>query len=300
MKEKNSKQFSQSDFDAQMSNSRFAVMEDGTEYVISYPKDMSLWDRIVASLHNYWGNSKTMLKSSLGHFRSPSTLFVLIILVAVYILLTVGQVGLFTFEFRYGKVGILRVVTNLDVIVNAILGYFYGPVVSAVSFLICSIARMWGYEMSVYMGYIFSAVLAGFLHGWILYRHRAMWFGTRFRGFFSDLLSRILLVRLIISVFVNIFFMALMHRILLNIPMMFSILNYKSAEELQTWGEVTSVVAASILFETVVIFVALSAINFVVIKAFPEQMEEPGLMIDDHGNLINLEEDDISDLPPQL
>ena len=45
------------------------------------------------------------------------------------------------------------------------------------------------------------------------------------------------------------------------------------------------------LFEMLVVFVALVVINFIVSKAFPSQFSEPELIIDESGAIINPEED---------
>ena len=153
-------------------------------------------------------------------------------------------------------------------------------------------------NMSVYVGYIIASVVAGFIHGWILYRHKTVWFGTRFRGFFSDLLVKVFMTRLIISVFVNIFLMAIIHKIFIGYPILEFIMHYsKSGEKLNSIAEVLSVFTVSLIFETIIVFVALAIINFIVGKAFPSQAERSALIIDDEGNLINLEEEMMQSMP---
>ena len=279
-------------FSEEMANSKFLITEDGMEYIPLQTEDMSMWDRFHASLQDYMARSKMMLLSSLNHLRAPSTIIVLIGLIAVYILLTAGQAGIIEFSFRGAKKVIQYITTNLDVIVNALLGFFYGPVVCCIGFSLCTIIRMIVENMSVYVGYIIASVVAGFLHGWILYRHKTVWFGTRFRGFFTDLLVKVFMTRLIISVFVNIFLMAVIHRIFIKYPIMEFIMHYsKSGEKLNSIAEVLSVFTVSVIFETIIVFIALAVINFIVGKAFPVQEQQPALIIDDDGNLINPEDE---------
>lgn len=283
-----------------MANSRFVITEDGSEYIPEGSGEMSRMDRFFAAFQDYRARSKMMLMSSLNHFRAPATIIVLIGLIAVYILLTAGQAGIIEFSFRGAKKVIQYITTNLDVIVNALLGYFYGPVVCCVGFSLCTIIRMIVENMSVYVGYIIASVVAGFLHGWILYRHKAIWFGTRFRGFFSDLLAKVFVTRLVISVFVNIILMAVIHKIFIGFPIMEFIMHYsKSGEELTSLAEVFSIFAVSVVFETLIVFVALAAINFIVSKAFPPQVEQPPLIIDNEGNLVNIEEEIMQNMPPE-
>ncbi len=284
----------------EMPNSKFLITDDGSEYIPSQAGNMGMWDRLHASLQDYIVRSKMMLVSSLNHLRAPSTIIVLIGLIGVYILLTAGQAGMIEFSFRGAKKVIQYITTNLDVIVNALLGFFYGPVVCCIGFSLCTIIRMIVENMSVYVGYIIASVVAGFLHGWILYRHKTVWFGTRFRGFFSDLLMKVFMTRLLISVFVNIFLMAVIHRIFIGYPILDFIMHYsKSGEKLNSFAEVLSVFTVSVIFETIIVFIALAVINFIVGKAFPSHEQQPSLIIDDEGNLINPEEEMVQNMPQQ-
>ena len=287
-------------FNEEMANSRFFIAEDGSEYVSGPSESMGFLDRCHASLQDYFARSKMMLVSSLNHLRAPSTIIVLIGLIGVYILLTAGQAGMIAFSFRGAKKVIQYITTNLDVIVNALLGFFYGPVVCCIGFSLCTIIRMIVENMSVYVGYIIASVVAGFLHGWILYRHKAVWFGTRFRGFFSDLLVKVFMTRFVISVFVNIFLMAVIHKIFIGYPIIDFIMHYsKSGEKLNSIAEVLSVFTVSLIFETIIVFIALAVINFIVAKAFPAQAEQSALIIDEEGNLINLEEEMMQNMPSE-
>ncbi len=300
MSKKQEQNLQNSYFSEEMANSRFIITEDGSEYIPGLSKDMGFWDRCHASIQDYMARSKMMLVSSLNHLRAPSTIIVLIGLIAVYILLTAGQAGIIEFSFRGAKKVIQYITTNLDVIVNALLGFFYGPVVCCIGFSLCTIIRMIVENMSVYVGYIIASVVAGFLHGWILYRHKTVWFGTRFRGFFSDLLVKVFMTRLIISVFVNIFLMAVIHRIFIGYPIMEFIMHYsKSGEKLNSIAEVLSVFTVSVIFETLIVFVALAVINFIVGKAFPAQTQRTELIIDNEGNLINPEEEMMHSMPQE-
>ena len=65
----------------------------------------------------------------------------------------------------------------------------------------------------------------------------------------------------------------------------------KSGVELTSYFEFFTVFIVSMLFEMLIVFAALTIINFVVMKAFPSQFAEPELIIDDNGNIINPEED---------
>ena len=298
MSKKQEQNFQNSYFNEEMANSKFLITEDGSELIPDPSADMGMWDRFHASLQDYLARGKMMLASSLSHLRAPSTIIVLIGLIGVYILLTAGQAGIIEFSFRGAKKVIQYITTNLDVIVNALLGFFYGPVVCCIGFSLCTIIRMIVENMSVYVGYIIASVVAGFIHGWILYRHKTVWFGTRFRGFFSDLLVKVFMTRLIISVFVNIFLMAIIHKIFIGYPILEFIMHYsKSGEKLNSIAEVLSVFTVSLIFETIIVFVALAIINFIVGKAFPPQAERSALIIDDEGNLINLEEEMMQSMP---
>ena len=284
-----------------MAGSRFVVLDDGEEYIpLPEHAHSSFSERFFSGAQEYWRSSKMMMMSSVNHLRSPGTIIVLIILISVYVLLTVGRVGIVEFDFRDVSGGTLSVTANLDVIVNAIVGYFYGPIVGCLAFLLCTIARMWGDSSVVFVGYIICSAVAGFLHGWILYRHKAMWFGTRFRGFFSDLLVKIFLIRLVITVFVNILLSSILLKVIHGFPIMQFIMHYsKSKYELESWSDVASVFAVSLVFETLIIFFALSLINFIVMKAFPAQLNQPSIIIDKQGNLINTEEEIMQNMPPE-
>lgn len=278
-------------FEEQMVSSRFGNPEE--EFLIEgdprFDGFSSRREMIFASIQNYLGNSKIMMMSSLSHFRSPITIIVIFLLIAVYILL--GVAGTVEFSF-YSKKVVQYITTNLDIIVNALLGFFYGPVTCCISVTICCLVRMITTGQGFFIGYVIGAAVAGFLHGWILYRHKTMWFGTRFRGFFTDLLVKSFMTRLIVSAVVNIFLMAIIYKIFINYPIYEFIMHYsKSGVELTTFSEFLKVFFVSLFFETIVIFLGLAIVNFIVSRAFPTQFEQPSLVIDENGSLINMEEE---------
>lgn len=246
-------------------------------------------DMMMDSLQRYWDNCKVMMMSSLNHLRSPITIIVIIFLIATYILL--GYAGTVGFPF-YNSMVVQQVKTNLDIIVNAVLGYFFGPVTCAIGVALCCVVRMIVKLDGFYAIYFICATIAGFLHGWILYRHKSMWFGTRFRGYFTDLLFKVIATRFIISTFINILLMAVLYAIVYKVPIPTYIMLYsKSGVELTSYFEFFSVFIVSMLFEMLVVFVALAVINFIVAKAFPSHLAEPELIIDENGAIINPEED---------
>jgi len=276
-----------------MAGSRFAY-SDGNEFGEDYGRFNGFSSRkemILASLQNYFGNSKIMLTSSFSHLRSPATIVIIILLIAVYILLGVAGTVEFEFYSKQGlqyKSGVVQYIsTNLDIIVNALLGYFFGPATCAISVTLCCLVRMITSGQGFFVGYVIGAAAAGFLHGWILYRHKTMWFGTRFRGFFTDLLAKAFLVRFVVSAFVNIFLMAIIYKLFINYPIYEFIMHYsKSGVELTSISEFLKVFVVSLVFESLVVFVGLSVITFIASKAFPSQFEEPALLIDENGAII--------------
>ena len=246
-------------------------------------------DMIMDSLQRYWENCKVMMLSSLNHLRSPITITVIIFLIATYILL--GYAGTVGFPF-YNSTVVQQVKTNLDIIVNAVLGYYFGPVTCAISVALCCVVRMIVKLEGFYAIYFICATIAGFLHGWLLYRHKNMWFGTHFRGFHADLLSKVIVTRFVISTFINIMLMAVLYAIFYKVPISTYLMLYsKSGVELTSYYEFFSVFIVSLLFEMLVVFVALTVINFIVSKAFPSQFNEPELIIDESGAIINPDED---------
>ena len=274
--------------------SRFAVHQDAStgEEFVEFQGFSSKKEIRLDAIQRYIENCKLMLASSASHFRSPVTIIVIILLIATYILL--GVAGTVSFSFYSSKI-VQYITTNLDIIVNAMLGYFFGPVVSAVGVGLCCIVRIITNRTVFFVGYVIGATVAGFLHGWLLYRHKNMWFGTRFRGFYTDLLSKVFATRFIVSVFVNIILMAVIYRLFIGYPVYEYLMHYaKSGVVLSSFSQFLNIFAVGLLFETAIIFLALVVINFIAIKAFPSQFEDPSLLIDEHGNLINLEEENRS------
>ena len=90
--------------------------------------------------------------------------------------------------------------------------------------------------------------------------------------------------------------MAVIYRVFIDYPVIEYLKNYsKSGVPLNTPYEFLRVFAVGIIFESIVIFVALVVINFIVAKAFPSQFEQPSLIIDEKGELINIEDELYSD-----
>ena len=245
-------------------------------------------DMILDSLQRYWESCKVMMMSSLNHMRNPVTIIVILFLIALYILL--GYAGKVGFQF-YNVDIVQEITTNLDIIVNAILGYFFGPVTCAIGVALCTIVRMIVKLSRFYSIYFICATVAGFMHGWILYRYRNMWFGTRFRGFYTDLLAKVSLTRFAVSTFVNVLLMAILYLIMYDWPIYdYFMLYSKSGVEMSSFYEFISVFIVSLLFETLIVYVALVVINFIIAKAFPSQFREPSLIVNEDGEIINPED----------
>lgn len=280
-------------YDAQAAGSRFAANmteQDVNPRYAKYNGFSSRKEVVLEMLQNYLGNCKTMLLSSLSHLRSPSTIIVIIFLVALYIIL--GVTGHLEFSFALSE-DIREIKISLDIIVNALLGFFFGPVTSCISVTLCCLVRMLVTpDNGFFIGYVILAAIAGFLHGWILYRHKAVWFGTRFRGFFTDLLSKSIVTRFVVSVVVNVLLKAIIYKIFIGYPIYEYILHYNySNVELTSFSEFMEVFIAGFIVDTLVIYITLVIVNFVASKAFPVQYAQPELVIDENGALINLEEE---------
>lgn len=237
---------------------------------------------------SYLACSKNMLRESASHLKRPSTLVVMLVLVGVYLLL--GIVGAIVFSF-YSNDIVQYVTTNLDIIVNALLGFFFGPVTSAVGVLLCSIVRMIAITPNSSLAYLLGAFFAGFIHGWILYRNKISWFGSRFRGFYTDLLTKTIATRFTVSILVNILFMSVAYKLFANIPFSFFLTYYsKSGVSISTPVEFIKVFFICALFEAAVIFVAISVANFIVTRVFPAWMTPPSLVVNKKGEITNLED----------
>ena len=280
-------------YDEQAASSRFAAgmtEKDIDPRYARYNGFSSRKEVVLEMLQNYFGNCKTMLLSSLSHLRAPSTIIVIIFLVALYIIL--GVTGHLEFSFALSE-DIREIKISLDIIVNALLGFFFGPVTSCISVTLCCLVRMLVTpDNGFFIGYVILAAIAGFLHGWILYRHKAMWFGTRFRGFFTDLLSKSIVTRFVVSVVVNVLLKAIIFKIFIGYPIYEYILHYNySNVELTSFSEFMEVFIAGFIVDTLVIYITLVVVNFVASKAFPVQYAQPELIIDENGALINLEEE---------
>ncbi len=269
---------------------------DDDLYEEEYMKPKSRREAFAESVKEYWKNSKTMMSSSISHFRAPSTIIVIFLLIAVYILL--GVAGTVEFSFYNQKV-VQYITTNLDIVVNALLGFFYGPITCCISVTLCCIVRMITSGHGFFIGYVIGASVAGFLHGWILYRNKTMWFGSRFRGFYTDLLVKSFMVRLIVSAFVNILLMSIIYKVFIDYPIYDFIMHYsKSGVELNSFSVFLMIFFVSAFFETGVIFLTLAVVDFIVVRAFPSLTEAPTLVIGADGELINLEEEMLTGAVP--
>ena len=262
--------------------------EEDDDFFEEMPQFSSRREMLAAQIKEYWHNSKMMMASSVSHFRSPSTIIVIFLLIALYILL--GVAGGVEFSFYNQKV-VQYITTNLDIVVNALLGFFYGPVICCISVTLCCIVRMITTGHGFFIGYVIGAAVAGFMHGWILYRNKTEWFGTRFRGFYTDLLAKSFMVRFFVSAFVNILLMSVIYKVFIDYPIYDFIMHYsKSGVELTSFSVFFMIFFIGIFFETAVIFITLAAVDFVVARAFPSLNEAPTLVIGEDGELINLEE----------
>lgn len=235
-----------------------------------------------------------MLKSSASHLLKPVTIIVIIVLIAAYILL--GVAGTVGFSFYSANIE-QYVTTNLDIIVNALLGYFFGPVTCAVSVTLCTIVRMIAMGSNFFIGNILGACMAGFIHGWVLYRLRPYWLETRFRSFYTDILVKTIQTRFLVSTFVNIIFMSVMHKLLNGYPFTVYLTFYsKSGIPLSSVGEFFKVFFLGIAFESIVVFVAIVIANFVAYRAFPSQFIKPDVIVDRHGHIITPDDDQYEDI----
>ena len=275
-------------------NARFAVYPEDEEFIEEEDQVYgSRADYIAARLQGYFEASRAMLAASVSHLRQPSTIIVIILLIGTYILL--GVAGQIQFSFFTNKV-VQYVQTNLDITVNALLGFFYGPVTCAISVALCTTVRMITNRTVFFIGYILGALIAGFLHGWILYRFKNTWFETRFRGFYTGLLARVIGVRLVVSSVVNIFLMSLIYRIFIHYPFLEFVKNYsKSGVPLSSPAEFFSVFFVSIGVESAIVFAAICIINFIAAKAFPSRFEQPSLIVGRDGSVLNPDEEDFDE-----
>ena len=277
----------------QDAGSRFATNmteEDVDPRYAKYNGFSSRKEAILATIQNYLGNCKTMLLSSLSHLRAPSTIIVILFLVALYIIL--GVTGNVDYAFSIRSESIREMNIKLDIIVNALLGFFYGPATSCISSILCTLVKMVVSENNFFGGYLLLSAFSGFLHGWILYRHKTMWFGTRFRGFFSDLLAKCVITRLVVAIIINVLLKGIIYKISIGLPLSEYILYYNySNVPLTSFSDFIEVFIAGFLVDTFVIYFAMIVINFIASKAFPVQYAQPELFIDENGAIINLEEE---------
>ena len=251
-----------------------------------YPEEAEIFPG--ASM-KYREKCKQMLLSSAGHLKNPVTIVAIILLMGVYILL--GVAGSIGFDY-YNNEAIKNVTTNLDIIVNAVLGFFFGPVVCAVGVTLCGVARMIANGESFFIGNVLGAFIAGFIHGWFLYGLKVRWFGTRFKSFFLDLFVKIVATRFVVSTFINVLMMSAIYSLATKVPIKYFLIYYeKAGVPITSPLEFFEIFFLAIAFETILVFVALSCINFIVMKAFPSYFENQYLVVDEKGNFINVEDE---------
>ncbi|MBR1968822.1 MAG: hypothetical protein IKA17_00485 [Clostridia bacterium] len=262
-----------------MNNHSFNEEDIETDTYVSFK------DRFAA----YKFSCREMLQSSASHLLKPVTIIVIILLIATYILL--GVAGTVGFSFYSSNIE-HYVTTNLDIIVNALLGYFFGPVTCAISVTLCTIVRMIAMGSNFFIGNVLGACMAGFIHGWILYRLRPYWLETRFRSFYTDMLIKTIETRLFVSTFVNIIFMSVMHKLLNGYPFIVYLTFYsKSRIPLSSVSEFFKVFVLGIAFESIVVFVAIVIANFIAHRAFASQFVKPDVIVDRHGHIITPDDD---------
>jgi len=244
-------------------------------------------DYLMDGFQRHVENCKEMLFSSIEHFRNPVTIIVILLLMGIYILLGVtGSVG---FDY-YNNEAVKNINTNLDIIVNAVLGFFFGPVVCAVGVTLCGVARIIAEGESFFIGNLAGAFVAGFIHGWILYRMRVRWFGTRFRSFFVDLFVKIVTTRIVVSAFVNVLMMSVIYSLATSVPIKYFLIYYeKAGVAINTPMEFIEIFFIAVAFESLIVFVAIYCINLFVMKAFPSYFGSPYLIVGKNGELINKE-----------
>ncbi len=237
----------------------------------------------------YRDKCKMMLLSSASHLKQRSTLIVMLILIGAYILL--GVIGSVAFSFFSNNI-VQYVTTNLDIIVNALLGFYYGPITCAIGVALCTIVRMIAIHPDASLLYSIGAMVAGFIHGWILYRYKITWFGTRLRGFYTDLLTKVVWTRLCVSVVVNILIMSVIYKVFVGYPFSFFFTTYsKSGVLLSSPAEFFMVFIVSSLFESLIVFLSLVLVNFIVSRAFPQWNSQPSLIVNNKGEIINVEDE---------
>ena len=232
---------------------------------------------------------KNMILSSVGHFKNPVTIVAIILLMGIYILL--GVAGSIGFNY-YNNEAIKNVTTNLDIIVNAVLGFFFGPVVCSIGVTLCGVARMIANGDSLFIGNLIGSILAGFLHGWFLYGLKIKWFGSRFKSFYVDLFVKIAVTRFVVSSFINVLFMSAIYSLATSVPIKYFLIYYEKAGiPITSPLEFLEIFFLAVAFETILVFVALSCINFIVTKAFPSYFQNQYLVINEDGEFVDIEDE---------
>ena len=273
-------------YDEDFAGARFSVhVNNPPEPGEYYDGFSSRTDFIMDRIQRYFFRCREMLAVSASYLANPYAIASIILLTATYILL--GVTGTVGFSFYSDEI-VHQVVTNIDIAVNAILGWFFGPVTCCIGVTICTIARMAANQTNFFIGYVILASIAGFIHGWILFRLRTNWFGARFQGFFTDMLYRIVITRLVISSCVNILFKGLVFKIAIGLPLRYHILTYGQGDVLltSTW-QFLKVFFIKIAFEAALLFVILVVVNYVASKIFPPAFGQPMVIIDEDGEIGN-------------
>lgn len=237
----------------------------------------------------FTASTKEMMLSSLMHLTNPFTIIVILLLTVAYILL--GAAGTVSFTFNAGSVS-QYINTNLDIIVNAFLGFFYGPVTCALGVGVCCIAKIIASKSTFFVGNLIGALAAGFCHGWILYRLKPRWFRSRFKNRYANLIFNIVETRFVISAFINILLMSVIYKLFVGYPISVFILRYsKSGVPIRSGVLFLKVFFVSILFESAVIFVAITVASYIMSKAFPLQFAQTAMFINRDGSIGNFDDD---------
>lgn len=275
------------------SSARFILDDaDGNSFQEdSSPVSGAAADPGVSNIKSYGfaANAKEMMMSSLMHLTNPFTIIVILLLTVTYILLSAA--GTINFTFTTGSV-VQYINTNLDIIVNAFLGFFYGPVTCALGVGVCCIAKIIASKSTFFIGNLIGALAAGFCHGWILYRLKPRWFRPRFKNYYANLLFNIVETRFVISAFINVLLMSVIYRVFIGYPISVFILHYsKSGVPLESVAQFLKVFFVSILFESAVIFVAITVAGFIAAKAFPLQFAQSSMFIGGGGSIGSFDDD---------
>ena len=105
----------------------------------------------------------------------------------------------------------------------------------------------------------------------------------------ANLLFNIVETRFVISAFINVLLMSVIYRVFIGYPISVFILNYsKSGVPLESVAQFLKVFFVSILFESAVIFVAITVAGFIAAKAFPLQFAQSSMF---NGSIGSFDDD---------